>query len=307
MTISHQSETLAAASTSSGNYDTTVTPAAAPNGVCVIVIVGSTNDLVTSASYGGIALTRLRWDTESTEAGGVFIYWGADAFGAGAQTARIVRTGTVNMRATWFTMTVDAGNTLAVDTSNTGSSNSMANPSWDMTTTTAATQCYLGIHSGLQTMTTTPATNWTLSFSDELANIGRGWARRAASSATNQLPGWTAATADDFVGSSVAFKEVVVPPPVGVNAVMAEVAVQAAQTQPLFGTLASQKLDPVTGGVLGVTVDTTVTGQAADLYYEESGSPTTVPVDASTTHTETIDAPDMPATNYLAIYPDPEP
>jgi hypothetical protein len=96
-------------------------------------------------------------------------------------------------------------------------------------------------------------------------------------------------------------------PDIGPHAVGMEFCVQVAATQTLFGTLATQALDPVTGGVLRATVDTNVTGQAADLYYEESGTPTTVPVAASTTHNENIDAPDMPSTNYIALYPGAEP
>jgi hypothetical protein len=80
-----------------------------------------------------------------------------------------------------------------------------------MTTTDPTTACYLGIWSGLQTMTNTPATNWTLAPSPgfvDFGSQGQGWARRAATSAGDQLPGWIAATAEDFVGSSIAFKEV---------------------------------------------------------------------------------------------------
>jgi hypothetical protein len=40
---------------------------------------------------------------------------------------------------------------------------------------------------------------------------GRGWARRTLATAGALAPGWTAATADDFVGVSVAFYEIPVP------------------------------------------------------------------------------------------------
>lgn len=96
-------------------------------------------------------------------------------------------------------------------------------------------------------------------------------------------------------------------PDMGCDALYLEYATRKAAIQPLFGTLATQAIHPNTEGIRSVTVDTTTTGQAADLYYEESGSPTTVPVAASITQTETIDAPDMPTVNVLAIYPDPEP
>jgi hypothetical protein len=41
----------------------------------------------------------------------------------------------------------------------------------------------------------------------DIGATGRGWARRLAVAAGNTAPGWTLATADDFVGSSIAFKE----------------------------------------------------------------------------------------------------
>jgi len=116
--------------------------------------------------------------------------------------------------------------------------------------------------------------------------------------------GWTQAKLD-ALAFRVGFSTDATPDE-GIHAIYAEVAIQPAQTQALFGTLATQALDPISGGVVGVTVDTTTTGQAADLYYEEGGSPTTVPVAANTTTTEAIDAPDAPTTNYIALYPDPE-
>lgn len=47
------------------------------------------------------------------------------------------------------------------------------------------------------------------------------------------------------------------------------------------------------------------TGADTTLYYEESGTPTTVAVTGGTTHDEVINAPDAPTTNYIALYPPP--
>jgi hypothetical protein len=210
--IAHDSEVMGAVSTSAGAYTTSITPTNPPKGVCVVITqTGAVTDLVSAVTYGGVALTRLRFDTETTEVGGVYIYWGASSFPTGAQNVVVTRTGTTNMRAAISTMTVGVGQTVTVDTHATGTSPGVANPSWAMTTTVAVTACYLGIHSGLQAMTNTPATNWTLAPTpgfEDIGSQGRGFARRAATSATNQLPGWIAATSEDFVGSSVAFKEV---------------------------------------------------------------------------------------------------
>jgi hypothetical protein len=218
VTIAHDSEILGSANTTAGNYDTSITPASTPAAVCVIIIGNSGADLITSVTYGisagAVQLTRRRFDIETTEAGAVYIYWAAGTLPSGAQTVRIARTSTVSLRAAISTMTVAAGMTVAVDTDATGSSASAANPSWTMTTAAATTSCYLGIHSGLNTMTNTPATNWTLAPTpgfEDYGLIGRGWARQLMTSAGSAAPGWTASTADDFVGSSIAFKEVPVP------------------------------------------------------------------------------------------------
>jgi hypothetical protein len=218
VTIAHDSEILGSANTTAGNYDTSITPASTPAAVCVIIIGNSGADLITSVTYGisagAVQLTRRRFDIETTEAGAVYIYWAAGTLPSGAQTVRIARTSTVSLRAAISTMTVAAGMTVAVDTYAAGSSPSVANPSWAMATAAATTSCYLGIHSGLTTMTSTPASGWTLAPSpgfEDYGAQGRGWARQLLTSAGAAAPGWTASTADDFVGSSVAFKEVPVP------------------------------------------------------------------------------------------------
>jgi hypothetical protein len=219
VTIAHDSEILGAANTAAGNYDTPITPANTPNGVCVIICnESSASDVITSVSYGisagAVLLTRRRFNTESTEPGGVCIYWAAGTLPAGTQTVRITRTGTDNIRAAVSTMTVAAGMTVAVDSDSTGTSTSVANPSWSHASVHDNVVAYLGIHSGLNAMTSTPAVNWTLAPSpgfEDTGTQGRGWARRTLATAGALAPGWTAATADDFIGASIAFCEVPVP------------------------------------------------------------------------------------------------
>lgn len=218
MAIAHQSEILGAANTAAGNYDTAITPAAAINGVVVVLVQGGlTSDLVTSVTYGtgagAVPLTRRRFDAEPTEPGGVYIYWAGDSavFPAGAQTVRVVRTGTTNLRAAISTMTCAAGQVVAVDSDATGQSVS-AVPAWTHTSLTNNVVAYLGIHSGINAMTLAPATSWTGAPTpgfDDIGNFGRGWARRTLATAGALAPGWTTA-ADDYVGSSIAFKEAAV-------------------------------------------------------------------------------------------------
>lgn len=215
MTIAHGSEVIGAANTTAGAYTTAITPAAAPAAACVVIVQGgSAVDLVTSVTYGGVPLSRRRFDIETTEAGAVYIYWGAGALPTGLQNVVVNRTGTTDLRAVISTMTVAAGQTVTVDIDGSGTSTSTANPAWTMTTAATTTACYLGIHSGITTMLNTPATNWTLGPTpgfDDIGATGRGWARRLAVAAGNTAPGWTLATADDFVGSSIAFKETPIP------------------------------------------------------------------------------------------------
>ena len=220
MAIAHDSEILGAANTVAGNYDTAITPTNTPKGVCVILVQGGlASDLVTSVVYGtgagSVALTRRDFRTESTEAGAVYVYWagGNNVFPAGAQTVRVVRSGTTNIRAAISTMTVTAGQVVDVDSNATGTSAAVANPSWTHTSLANNVVAYLGIHSGINAMTLAPATNWTGAPTpgfDDIGNFGRGWARRALATAGALAPGWTIAS-DDYVACSIAFKEV--PPP----------------------------------------------------------------------------------------------
>jgi hypothetical protein len=226
MTIAHDSEILGAAHTASGgNYDTSITPAAAPNGVCVIIVNDTAvTDAVVSVTYGittgAVPLTRRRFNTEPTEPGGVDIWWaGGVTFPAGAQTVRIAKlTGNANnIRAAISTMTCAVGQQVAVDADNSALSAAAANPTVALTTTVADTVCYMGLHSGINALTSAPATNWTAAPTpgfEDVGNFGRAWGRRTATATGNQAPGWTIAS-DDYVISAIAFKEVPLTAPPG--------------------------------------------------------------------------------------------
>jgi hypothetical protein len=215
--INHDSEVAGAVNTTAGNYDTAITPNNTPQAVCAIIIYNSVSDLVTSITYGtgagAVTLTRQRWDTEATEAGSVMIYWAAGTFPTGVQTVRVVRTGTTSMRVQISTMTTSIPASFGIDrdADATGTSAGVANPSWTLATAASVnTVCYEGIHSGLTTMTSTPASGWTLQTSEDYGAQGRGWARRTFTGG-NLTCGWTASTSDDFVGSSISFKEIPAP------------------------------------------------------------------------------------------------
>jgi hypothetical protein len=99
-------------------------------------------------------------------------------------------------------------------------------------------------------------------------------------------------------------------PDVGIHAIYAEVAVAVAVTQSIFGVTGdvttTATYDPDSGGVLGL-VTTTPDAKATSLHYEVNASPTDVSVAAASSDSRTLDAPDHPTVNYVAIYPDPEP
>gem|GEM_PF-3128485 len=219
-----------------GNYDTAITPSppggSILGGVCVgIVQSGAASDLVTGVTYGiaagPVALSRAAtpygFAAESTEPGGVYLYWAGDSavFPSGAQTVRIARTGTASLRAVIWSLYVATGQQVQLDGSPggaTGTSASVANPSWTHTSLANNVVAFLAIHSGLNAMTTTPATNWTRAVggttSEDFTATGRGWAERTLATAGALAPGWTIGS-DDFVGSSIAFKEAAPPPPGG--------------------------------------------------------------------------------------------
>jgi hypothetical protein len=95
-------------------------------------------------------------------------------------------------------------------------------------------------------------------------------------------------------------------PDMGVEAVYLEAAIGKTRTRALFGDFASIEEDPTRLGVVSVTTTAPDTGGDSSLYYETSGSPTTVPVPDATTVTTQLNAPDQPTTNYIAAYWPPE-
>lgn len=228
MAIARLTETFSTDSgTASANYDISVAaPASIPNGVCVLIAqTGSAADQVVSVTYGittgAVPLTERRFVPITTEAGAVYLYWaGGVIYPAGAQTCRIVKTAAAAaMGAAVCPMTVAAGQQVAVDFDTSSvSTAAVANPSWSHVTVATATECYEAIVSGLQTMTATPRTSpvvWTLIGSFDAGTQGRGFARTTQAAAGEASPGWTAATAEDYAGASISFKEAALPAPSG--------------------------------------------------------------------------------------------
>jgi hypothetical protein len=211
VSISRDTETVGPNFTSTGAATAISHPgSASARAACVLIDQNaSATDQVSGVTYGGVAMSRIRSESEATEAGRTYIYW-LDNIPTGTQDVVVTTTSTSSKQAVVATMLVASGKIVTVAGSATGTSASVANPSWTISGLTASSvlMAYEVIHSGLQTMTTTPAASWTLISSTDLGSQGRGFARQAvASSGTTLTCGWTASTADDFVGDSVAFIE----------------------------------------------------------------------------------------------------
>ena len=179
----------------------------------VLIHQSGTTDEISGVTYGGTNMVRAGSNSESTEAGRVYIYYLLNP-PQGTQQVIITSTGSTAKRYVVGSMTCAAGAEIRVAGAGyaTGTSSSVANPTWNITGLTAseAVLAYEVIHSGLQTMTTTPRSSpaWTRITSNDLGAIGNGFAYISNTpSGTTLASGWTAATADDYVGASIAFRE----------------------------------------------------------------------------------------------------
>ena len=245
-TFGYDTASIATAYVSTGTQ--TLSHNASANARAAVVLIdqnASAADQVSGVTYAGVPMTRVRFNTEATEAGGVYIYW-LDNIAPGTQNVAMTTTGTANKQMVVSTMNASPGALIAIAGSNSGTSASIANPSWSITGLTAGIklEAFEVIHSGLTTMTTTPAANWTHISSTDLGSQGRGFANRSiASSGTTLVSGWTAATADDYVGASIAFYEI--PVALGPNGT-------AAGTTTYSGTATGKKTSK--GTSIGVSV-----------------------------------------------------
>jgi hypothetical protein len=117
--------------------------------------------------------------------------------------------------------------------------------------------------------------------------------------------GWTQAKLD---AAAVRVGSLDPNPDIMPHAVGMEVAVQVAAEAPVIGEAggveATEARDPVTGGMLGVTVDTPA-GQGATLNWDD-GTPGSQVVAPSSTHTETFDAVDASTVTFVEVVSDNE-
>jgi hypothetical protein len=214
MAIAHDVSTnVGTAYTSVGTQNTS--HAAASGARAAVVLIeqdGSTTDQVSGVTYNGVTMERLGSSTDDTEAGRVYIYF-LDNISGGTQTVAMTTSGTTAKYISVSTMTVAAGKVSHTGYSTSGSVASGSNPALTLPSVNGKTYvAYEVIHSGLQTMTSTPQTTpaWTaINSTFDLGTTGYGMARLPAYVATGSTitAGWIAATADDYVISGVALYE----------------------------------------------------------------------------------------------------
>lgn len=179
--------------------------------VCVSGVANATSS-VASITYGGFQLAQIQSNSDTSESGNTDIWW-LDNIPTGTQNVVVTHSGTIRIAV--YTMTVAAGQMVGLDAVAGQDTTTSSNPAWNISTTVGRTTFVVeAINSGLQTMTTTPATNWTAATTTGLDRSSQGW----GSARRNPLPtggvvacGWTAATSDDWCGSSAAFYELAIP------------------------------------------------------------------------------------------------
>src|SRR5690349_21415106 len=149
MAIARIAETVGTAYSSTGSQTTSHAGGASARAAVVLIHQdASATDQVSGVTYGGVAMTRIRSDSESTEAGRVYIYF-LDGVATGTQNVIMTTTSTSTKQL--VVGTVSASDIVYVAGHNSGTSASVANPSWSITGLTSGTklEAYEVIHSGL--------------------------------------------------------------------------------------------------------------------------------------------------------------
>jgi hypothetical protein len=211
MAISHDAVTLGTAYTTTGTQTTShAANASAYSALVFVVQQSSVADQISGITYGGTAMTRLSFETNGNESGAIYTYF-LNGISGGTQNVAMTTTGTAEKQLMVATMLISTSPAAVFYTVGSGTSTSSADPTWSITgLNTADTYvAYEAIHSGLQTMTTTPNASWTLIGSTDAGTQGRGFARltSAVSGVSSITSGWLSGTADDFVGVSIALYE----------------------------------------------------------------------------------------------------
>lgn len=181
-------------------------PVGTPRGIIVLIVTNDTTDTVTSVTYDGTTMNRVRWQNVGGENGSAYAYF----LGANVPTTDPA-TVTVNFTGTNNHMGCSVSVTAADDTSvadHQGLANtSLANPSLTLTTS-VDTITYGALYSGTAGPTSTaPDANHTdIQETDLGAETASCIRRSAVVSAGSPAVGWTVA-ADDVAAVALAVRE----------------------------------------------------------------------------------------------------
>jgi hypothetical protein len=188
----------------------THTPVGTPRGVVVLVVTNDTTDTVTGVTYGGTAMTRVRWQNVGGENGSAYAYFLGASVPTGAQSVSVAFTGSNNHMG--CSATVTAADDTSVHTSDVLSSTSLANPSITLTTT-VTTITYGALYSGTAApANTAPDANHTDIQETDLGAETASCIRRSATvAAGSPAVGWTSG-ADDVAAVALAVREGVAGP-----------------------------------------------------------------------------------------------
>jgi len=193
----------------------THTPAGTPRAVVGLVPQGTSTDTVTSLSYGGVAMTRIRRvPRSSAEACDVYTYFLGAGIPTGAQTVSIVTTGTAPKWPQVVTFT--AADDCEVNVESGVDAGVVANPSIAITPTAQAGICYV-CSSGLNTPVDTPETDTIRASFRDLGTISGHTGYKVVSAGATTI-GWTSAS-DDACHAAIAVIEtrLILPRPVSVG------------------------------------------------------------------------------------------
>jgi len=193
----------------------THTPAGTPRAVVGLVPQGTSTDTVTSMSYGGVAMARIRRQARAgAEAGDVYTYFLGSGIPTGAQTVSIVTTGTAPKWPQVVTFTAATDCEVNVETG--ADAGTIANPSIAITPTDQAGVCYVCM-CGLNTPVDTPEAGTTRASFRDLGTVSGHQGYKVVSAGATTI-GWTSAI-EEICHAAIAVVEtrLILPRPVSVG------------------------------------------------------------------------------------------
>jgi pectate lyase len=187
----------------------THTPVSTPRGILVyLVIYSNHNDLVTAATYGGVAMARVAFNPKATGSlVGTYAYFLGTSIPTGPQTVAVTCTGGAPKQA--VSISVTAGGDTEVQASSSAINNdSLANPVATLGLNGVASFVSIGFNSGHDlTSEITPFANWTSQFEDSATTTLAGFYTYDIIGTADVSVGWTQ-TADDAVAIAVAISQI---------------------------------------------------------------------------------------------------